>query len=71
MAIHKLHDEFQYNSDQNNWSQASRYIVDLIAADDKKEIWYGPTILDGTISNLIPLDISPTTAIVTTTMAYD
>ena len=57
MVTHKLDDEFQYSSDRNKRSHASKYIVDLIA-DDKDEKQHGePMLLDDTIANLIPTDM--------------
>ena len=70
VATHKLHEKFQYSSDQNKRSHTSRYIVDLIA-DDKEKKRYGAPMLDGTIADLIPTDIPPSTAAVATTKAND
>ena len=56
VATHKLHDEFQYSSDQTKRSHASRYIVDLIA-DDKNEHQYGEPMLKNTIEHLIPTTV--------------
>ena len=70
VATHKLHDEFQYSSDRNKRSHASRYIIDLIA-DDTDEKRYGQPMIDGKIVNIIPIDAPPSTAAAATTVAYD
>ena len=70
VTTHKLHDKFQYSSDRNKRSYASRYIMDLIANDNDKKFYRNP-ILNGTIVNLIPTNIPHSTAATATTIAYD
>ena len=70
VATHKLHDEFQYSSGRNKRSHASRYIVDLIV-DDKDKKRYGAPVLDGTIADLIPTDLTPSMAAAATPVAND
>ena len=53
VATHKSHDEFQYGSDKDRRSKASRYMIDLIADNvDKKR--YCDSRIEHTIEHLLP-----------------